>query len=62
MINPDEYADQHLKLFLTIDADSNQKLSKAEVRLHNMTGLNMEKNIATKSLLYKTTHKNIEDY
>ena len=22
MINPDEYADQHIKLFLTIDADS----------------------------------------
>tara|TARA_A200000113_G_scaffold84730_1_gene75348 strand:- start:187 stop:603 length:417 start_codon:yes stop_codon:yes gene_type:complete len=62
MINPDEYADQHMKLFLTIDADSNQKLSEAEVRLHNMTGLSMEKNIATKRLLYKTTRKKIEDY
>ena len=62
MINPDEYADQHIKLFLTIDADSNQKLSKAEVRLHNMKGLSMERNIATKNLLYKTTYKKIEDY
>ena len=41
MINLDEYADQHIKLFLTIDADSNQKLSPAEVRLHNMKGLSM---------------------
>ena len=41
MINPEEYADQHIKLFLTIDADSNQKLSAAEVRLHNMKGLSM---------------------
>ena len=41
MINPDEYADQHIKLFLTIDADSNQKLSPAEVRLHNMKALSM---------------------
>ena len=62
MINPDEYADQHIKLFLTIDADSNQKLSKAEVRLHNMKGRSMERNIATKKLLYKTTFKKIEDY
>ena len=62
MINPDEYADQHIKLFLTIDADSNQKLTKAEVRLHNMKGLSMERNIATKNLIYKTTYKKIEDY
>ena len=41
MINPDEYADQHIKLFLTIDADSNQKLSPAEVHLYNMKGLSM---------------------
>ena len=41
MINPDEYADQHIKLFLTIDADSDQKLSPAEIRLHNMKGLSM---------------------
>ena len=41
MINLDEYADQHIKLFLTIDVDSNQKLSPAEVRLHNMKGLSM---------------------
>tara|TARA_Y200000002_G_C22472779_1_gene575333 strand:- start:25 stop:441 length:417 start_codon:yes stop_codon:yes gene_type:complete len=62
MINPDEYAIQHIKLFLTIDADSNQKLSPAEVRLHNMKGLSMKRNIATKNLLYKTTYKKIEDY
>ncbi len=62
MINPDEYADQHIKLFLNIDADSNQKLSKSEVRLHNMKGLSIESNIATKNLLYKTTYKKIEDY
>ena len=62
MINPDEYAEQHIKLFLTIDADSNQKLSKAEVRLHNMKGRSMERNIATKKLLYKTTFKKIENY
>ena len=41
MINPDEYAHQHIKLFLTIDADSNEKLSPTEVRLHNMKGLKM---------------------
>ena len=51
MINPDEYADQHIKLFLTIDADSNQKLSPTEVRLHNMKGLSMKRNIATKPTL-----------
>ena len=62
MINPEEYADQHIKLFLTIDADSNQKLTKAEVRLHNMKGVSMERNIATKNLIYKTTYKKIEDY
>ena len=62
MINPDEYAEQHIKLFLTIDADSNQKLSKAEVRLHNVKGLSMKRNIATKNLFYKTTYKKIEDY
>ena len=62
MINPDEYAEQHIKLFLTIDADSNQKLSKVEVRLHNMKWLSMERNIATKNSLYKTTYKRIEDY
>ena len=62
MINPDEYADQHIKLFLTIDTDFNKKLSKAEVRLHNMTGLSMERNIATKNPLNKTTYKKIEDY
>ena len=61
MINPDEIAEQHIKLFLTIDADSNQKLSKVEVRLHNMKGLSMERNIATKNLLYKTTFKKIEN-
>jgi len=62
MINPDEYADQHIKLFLTIDADSNQKLSPAEVRMHNMKGLSMKRNIATKNLFYKTTYKKIEEY
>ena len=62
MINPDEYADQHIKLFLTIDADSNQKLSPAEVRLHNMKGLSMKRNFTTKNLLYKTTYKKIENY
>ena len=62
MINPDEYADQHIKLFLTIDADSNQKLSKAEVRLHNMKGLSVDRNITTKNLLYNTTYEKIEDY
>ena len=62
MINPDEYADQHIKLFSTIDADSNKKLSPAEVRLHNMKGLRMKRNIATKNLFYKTTYKKIEDY
>ena len=62
MINPDEYAVQHINLFLTIDADSNQKLSKAEVRLHNMKGLSMERNIVTKNLRYYTTYKKIEDY
>ena len=62
MINPDEYADQHIKLFLTIDADSNQKLSPAEVRLHNMKGLSMKRNIATKNLFYKTTYEKIEEY
>ena len=62
MINLDEYADQHIKLFLTIDADSNKKLSPAEVRLHNMKGPSMKRNIATKNLLYKTTYKKIEGY
>ena len=62
MINPDEYADQHIKLFLTIDADSNQKLTPAEVRLHNMKGLSMKRNSATKTLLYQTAYKKIEDY
>ena len=62
MINPDEYADQHIKLFLTIDADSNQMLSPAEVRMHNMKGLSMKRNIATKNLFYKTTYKKIEEY
>ena len=62
MINPDEYADQHIKLFLTIDADSNQKLSPAEVRRHNMKGLSTKRNIATKNLLFKTNYKNIENY
>ena len=62
MINPDEYADQHIKLFLTIDADSNQKLSKAEVRLHNMKELSIERNIATKNLLFKISYKKIKDY
>ena len=62
MINPDEYADQHIKLFLTIDADSNKELSKTEVRLHNMKELSIERNIATKNLLYKTTYEKIEDY
>ena len=62
MINPDEYADQHIKLFLTIDADSNQKLSPAEIRLHNMKGLSRKRNVTTKNLLYKTTFKKIEDF
>ncbi len=62
MINPDEYADQHIKLFLTIDTDSNKKLSRAEVRLHNMKGLSVEKNIATKNLLHKTIFKRIENH
>ena len=62
MINPDEYAVQHINLFLTIDTDSNQKLSRAEVRLHNIKGLSMERNIATKNLLYKTNYENIEDH
>ena len=62
MIDLDEYADQHIKLFLTIDADSNEKLSRAEVRLHNLKGLSMERNIATKNLLYKKTYKKIENY
>jgi len=62
MINPDEYAEQHIKLFLTIDADSNKKLTKAELRLHNMKRLSMERNIATKNLLYKKTYKKIENY
>ena len=62
LINPDEYADQHIKLFLVIEADSNQKLSPAEVCLHNIKGLSMKKNIAAKNLRYKTTHKKIEDY
>ena len=62
MINPNEYANQHIKLFLAINADSNQKLSKAEVRLHNMKWLSIERNIATKILLYKKTYKKIEDY
>ena len=62
MINPDEYAEQHIKLFLTIDTDSNKKLTKAEVRLHNMKRLSLERNIATKNLLYKTTFNKIEDY
>ena len=62
MINPDEYADQHIKLFLSIDADSNQKLTKAEVRLHNMKGLSMKKISATETQLYKTTYKKIADY
>ena len=62
MINLDEYADQHIKLFLTIDTDSNQKLTPVEVRLHNMKGASMNRNIATKNLLYKTTYKKFEDY
>ena len=62
MINPDEYADQHIKLFLTIDADSNQNLSPAEVRLHNMKGLRNKRNSDNINLLYKTTYEKIEDY
>ena len=62
MINPNEYAHQHIRLFLTIDADSNQQLSKEEVRLQNMKELSMQRNIATKNLLYKTTFKKNEDY
>ena len=42
MINPDEYARRHINLFLTIDRNSNQKLSPTEIRLHNMRGLNMK--------------------
>ena len=62
MINPDEYADQHIKLFLTIDADSNQKLSLAEVRLHNMKGLRMKRDIATKNISHNSTYKKIKGY
>ena len=62
MINPDEYANQHIKLFLTIDTDSNQELSPEEVRLHNMKVLSMKSNIVTKKLLYQTTYKKFEDY
>ena len=62
MINLDEYADQHIKLFLTIDADSNQKLSPAEVRRHNMKGVSTKMNIATKNLLFKISYKKIKDY
>ena len=62
MINPDEYAVQHINLFLTIDADSNQNLSPAEVRLHNMKGLRNKRNSDNINLLYKTTYKKIEDY
>ena len=62
MINPYEYANQHIKLFLTIDADSDKTLSPAEVRVHNLQGVSMKRNIKTKNLLYKTTHKKIEDY
>ena len=36
MINPDEYAERHISLFLAIDADSNRKLSPTEMRLYNM--------------------------
>ena len=62
MINPDEYANQHIKLFLTIDTDSNQELSPEEVRLHNMKVISMKSNIVTKKLLYQTTYKKFEDY
>ena len=62
MIDPDEYADHHIKFFLTIDADSNRKLSPAEVRLHNMKGLSMKRNIATRNLPYRTTHRKIKVY
>ena len=58
MINPNEYAGQHINLFLTIDKDSNQKLSPTEIRLHNMRGHNMRRDRATQSLLYKTTYEN----
>ena len=61
MINPDEYAGQRINLFLTIDADSNQKLSPAEVRQHNMKGVNMKMDNANKNQLYTTTYKKIED-
>ena len=61
LINPDEYAGQHINLFLKIDADSNQKLSPTEVRQHNMKGVSMKMDNATKNQLYKTTYKKIED-
>ena len=61
LINPDEYAGQHINLFLTIDADSNQKLSPAEVRQHNMKGRSMKTYNATENQLDKTTYKLIED-
>ncbi|MBL81375.1 MAG: hypothetical protein CMM80_02320 [Rhodospirillaceae bacterium] len=60
-INPDEYAGQHINLFLAIDADSNQKLSPAEVRQHNLKGVTMKLDNMTKNQLYKTTYKKIED-
>ena len=62
MINSEEYPDQDIKLFLTIDADSNEKLSPAEVLIYNMKGLGIKKNIATKNLIYKTPCKKIDDY
>jgi len=57
MINPDEYAGRHINLFLTIDRNSNQKLSPTEIRLHNMRGHNMRRDRITQSLLSKTTYE-----
>ena len=61
MINPDEFAGKHINLFLTIDADSNQKLSPTEIRLHNIKGLELKRDNATKDLHHRTTYKNTED-
>mgnify|MGYP005749459683 CR=1 FL=1 len=57
MINPDEYAGRHINLFLTIDRNSNQKLSPTEIRLHNMRGHNMRRDRVTQSLLYMSTYE-----
>lgn len=57
MITLDEYAGRHINLFLAIDADSNRKLSPAEIRLHNMKRHNIKRDGEAQSLIYKTTYK-----